>query len=524
VGDFMRTSVIRYLGVFSILVLIVMGLMALDVTGHTVRHHQHLNRPSEADLGMCQRCSQDVFLCTHLPIISIDTFGQTIPGRPVLFVTGETMQIEMLRIFETTPDGETEIPVYISVVDNHNDWSHSCDEPQLSSMATMRIRGNSSRWFDKPNYRIRLTDTDNPERSNPLPLLGMPASREWSLHGPFLDKTLLRNYMWMNIASEVMAGQYVPNVRFFELILDGEYQGVYVLMETLTVEPNRLSLSRYRYGMNATSYFVRIDPTEVPERQINIFSDYTLRLESNHRMEILYPRRYFQGDRVRNYVTGSINAFERLLHSREMVWSPGMYQQYIDVDSFVNYFIINEFISNNDVFSASTYFHKDVRGRLVAGPVWDFNNIFDNFFLSLPHDEFILSGRGWFDRLFICEDFTEQVIRRWNTLRRSTLSEERLNNYMDDVVLWLGSAVDRNFDVWGYSFDPTQVSIMARRAARVEERAAGITIFDVNPSSFEDAIEQKRNEMNRRGRWIDANIETLRQYSHHSRHALWIVP
>jgi len=513
------------LGLFSIVCLTAIVILVVDIAGDYNRHHQHRMRPGEADLGICLRCNDDVFLCTHLPIISIDTFGQTIPGRPMPFVM-RALGYDRFE-FQTAPDGETQIRAQVTVMDNRGDWTHACDEPIHTSMAYLRIRGNSSRMFDKPNYRIQLIDDNG--LNNRLPMLGMAPSHEWALHGPFLDKTLLRNYMWMNIGAYVMAGQFVPEVRFFELILNGEFEGLYMLMETLRVEPSRIALNRYRYGMDATSFFVRIDSTQVPERRINIFTEYTLRLESRHVMEILYPSVQMQSERVRNYVTGSINSFERLIYSRYMFWYPGRYQHYIDFDSFVNYFIINEFIGNNDVFGNSTYFHKDVRGRLVAGPIWDFNNVLDNFFIPLPYDEFYLTGRGWFDRLMMCPDFTEAVIRRWHQLRRGVLAEDRLNQYMDEVIDWLGSAIDRNFEAWPQSFSLRDDMFIGLRNEQIrmpdaEQRAMGMNMNDVNPSSFEEAVEWKRDFMNRRGRWMDEHIESLRQYSHPSRHALWIVP
>ncbi|MCL2406111.1 MAG: CotH kinase family protein, partial [Defluviitaleaceae bacterium] len=311
---------------------------------------------------------------------------------------------------------------------------------------------------------------------------------------------------------------------FFELILNGEFQGLYVLMETLRVEPNRINLNRYRPGMPETSYFYRIEWARQSHREMDIFSEYTLRLEDESIAELLYPTYINQSDRVRNYAMSSINSIEHLLYSSDMLHSPRSVERYIDVNTFVDFFVFNDFIGNNDLFAGSSYFHKDIRGRLIAGPVWDFNNIFDNFFLTMPVDEFYLNGRGWFDRLFMSPYFTEQVIRRWNSLRRDVLSEERLINYMDDVIEWLGSAIDRNFDVWGYSFDYTKVNAEAHRFPRPEERAAGITEADLNPTSYEEAIAQKRDFMIERGRWMDTHIEILHQYSHPSRHALWHLP
>jgi len=517
----MRKSIVDYVGSFIVIIIAILVFIYFGRTDQSLRYHQHLRSPSEADLHVCTRCDQDMFLCTHLPIISIDTNGQDIPGRPLGFGT-QNPSSEMRNTFHTTPEGETEILTYITVIDNSNDWNHIADVPIFESLATMRIRGNSSRFFDKPNYRIRLIDENGD--NNRLPLLGIEPGHEWALHGPFLDKTLMRNYMWMNIAADVINGPFVPNVRFFELILNGEFQGLYVLMETLRVEPNRIGLNRYRSGMPETSYFFRIEWDRYSYRDIDIFSEYTLRLESESIVELLYPTYLNQSERVRNYVMGSINAIERFLYSSEMLHDPRSVEKYIDINSFIDFFIINDFIGNNDLFAGSTYFHKDIRGRLIAGPVWDFNNIFDNFFLTMPVDEFYLNGRGWFDRLFLSPYFTEQVIRRWNNLRQNVLSEKRLVNYMDEVIEWLGSAIDRNFDVWGYSFDYRNVSADARRFPRPEERREGLTEADLNPSSFDEAFEQKRDFMIERGRWMDEHIEILQQYSHPSRHALWHLP
>jgi len=540
----MRYSTVIYLASILTLVVIVIGGVYIGASDDVQRHHQHLERPSEADLGECLRCSDNEF-CTHLPIIAIDTFGQTIPGRPIAFeYGGRVVEAGLEAGVTTAPDGESEIEVSVRVIDNHGDWSHVTDASAHESMATMRIRGNSSRFFDKPNYRIHLTDSLG--YNNPLPLLGMNSHHEWALHGPFLDKTLMRNYVWMNIAAEVMGpDQFVPEVRFFELILNGEYRGVYVLVETIRVSPERIPLNRHRQGVGVTSYLARLDwHTHTPERKTYTFNTHTLRLEGRNTLEVLYPRLPYQNDEVLDYVARSISIIERLLYSPEIIWYSRIYEQYIDVNSFVNFFIINEFIGNKDLFAGSTFFHKDVRGRLVAGPVWDFNNVMNNFMLDAPYDEFMLADRGWYSRLLACEEFTNRVIRRWHDLRRGALAEERLMQYMQDVEDWLGSAIDRNFEVWGYSFDPFQVNSMQRRRPTydaVRERAdiyEGMSaraydnamreanhemIREMNPTSFEEAVAWHREFTIARGRWLDDYIVTLRQFSHPSRHALWTL-
>jgi len=502
---------------------LIAGVVYVGADDAVHRHHQHLERPSELDLGTCEVCD-DTVLCTHLPIIVIDTFGQEIPGRPLAFGTGIYNNPETLENFHTTPDGEDEIKVMVSVIDNLNAWNHTTDTPVHESLAMMRLRGNSSRLFDKASYRISLIDEDGLNRF--LPLLGMESHFEWALHGPFLDRTMMRNYMWMNIAAEVMGpGHFVPNVRFFELIIDGEFQGLYVLMETIRIGTERLPMNNHREGMISTSYLLRLDSNaRSPHRHVNVFSTYTHRLEARRNVEILYPRARSQTPEMHEYIARSLSSIEYFIYSPDILWSEGMYRNYINVDSFINFYIINEFVANNDLWSNSTYLHKDIRGRLIAGPVWDFNNVMDNFFRPMPYDRFILADRGWFDRLMMCPDFTDAVIRRWHSLRENVLAEERLINYMDEVALWLGSAIDRNFEVWGYSFDVDQLSITAMRRPTYLQALEGVTRYDLNPSSFEEAMEWSRDFMVSRGRFLDEYIEALRQFSHGSRHALWIIP
>jgi len=540
----MRKTILVYLiGTLILAFAVVKGTYVFADDG-VRRHHQHQERPSEADLGECLQCDGNV-LCTHLPLIVIDTFGQVIPGRSIYFDYGvNPLDQSRAAGVTTAPDGSSEITVSLKVIDNIGYWSHISDAPVHETAATMRVRGNSSRFFDKPNYRIHLVDALG--YNNPLSLLGMNPHHEWALHGPFLDKTLMRNYMWMNVAADVMGPeQFVPNVRFFELILNGEYRGVYVLMETARVSPSRIALNRHRQGMSQTSFLARLDfHTHTPERLVYTFNTHTLRLEGGNTLEILYPSLELQTNGVVDYVAHSVSVIEHFLSSPEVIWYPRSYEQYIDVNSFVNFFIINEFIGNKDLFAGSTFFHKDVRGRLVAGPVWDFNNVMNNFFTDAPYDEFVLADRGWIGRLMACEIFTERVIRRYHYLRRGPLAEERLVQYMYDVEAWLGSAIERNYEVWGYSFDPFQLVHLQRRRAtheQIRERAGiheGMSekeynaavfaasrdlLVEMNPSSFEEAFEWHRDYTIARGRWLDDYIVTLRQFSHPSRHALWTL-
>ncbi len=505
----MRRGIIAMAGMAVCVLLLSVFFQDLGGQAGVLRYQQHREQPSEEALGPCGACGGAGTLCTHLPIIHIETGGQTIPGRPYEGPDRVTAG------YYTGDFGEEEILVRFSTISEEGVWHHGDDAPTEEGTALFRYRGNSSRWFTKGNFRLRTVEEDDPLTARRLGLLGMKAGKEWALHGPFLDKTLMRNYMCMNLSAEVM-GTWVPDTRFCEVILDGEYQGVYLLMETIGVEENRLDLREYEPGDPVLSYLVRIEPYTNPGKVLDNFSHYSYRMEPGRHLELLYPGVANQTRQVREYVQADYNEAERMLYSVEMLDGSGSWQQELDMESFVNYYILMEFFGINDTFGASTYFYRDARGKLSIGPVWDYNNAFDNFLRPISSQEFLLSQRGWYAKLTQDREFVEQVISRYRQLRRGVLSEERLVAYEKEIEAWLGSAVDRNFSVWGWTFDPEQLSSRERQRP---DPATGETLQEANPSSYKEAVAWMMDYIIGRGRWMDEHIESLRQYCHPSRFA-----
>ena len=505
----MRRGIIAMAGMAVCVLLLSVFFQDLGGQAGVLRYQQHREQPSEEALGPCGACGGAGTLCTHLPIIHIETGGQTIPGRPYEGPDRVTAG------YYTGDFGEEEILVRFSTISEEGVWHHGDDAPTEEGTALFRYRGNSSRWFTKGNFRLRTVEEDDPLTARRLGLLGMKAGKEWALHGPFLDKTLMRNYMCMNLSAEVM-GTWVPDTRFCEVILDGEYQGVYLLMETIGVEENRLDLREYEPGDPVLSYLVRIEPYTNPGKVLDNFSHYSYRMEPGRHLELLYPGVANQTRQVREYVQADYNEAERMLYSVEMLDGSGSWQQELDMESFVNYYILMEFFGINDTFGASTYFYRDARGKLSIGPVWDYNNAFDNFLRPISSQEFLLSQRGWYAKLTQDREFVEQVISRYRQLRRGVLSEERLVAYEKEIEAWLGSAVDRNFSVWGWTFDPEQLSSRERQRP---DPATGETLQETNPSSYKEAVAWMMDYIIGRGRWMDEHIESLRQYCHPSRFA-----
>lgn len=509
----------RIAGIAAMVLVLLAVFLAdnVDTENPEKRVHQHLTA-RQPDAG----CDCDgTTLCTHLPLLVIDTGGVEIPGNPI------TDEHHQEIGFTTAADGSTMISGKLSVMSDEKQNHHPTDAPDMESNIMIRVGGNSSRYFNKKSYRVKLVEDAEGLVNRDLPLLGMSKESDWALHGPFLDKTLIRNYMWMNISAEIMG--YAPEVRFCEVILNGEYQGVYLLIETIKEGDYRVNLSDYEEGNDQTSYIVRMDALE-DGNAINNYTQYTYEMEfstmeddpehvmSSTGIQVLYPQAEYQSEGVLNYIQRDISHIERGLFSSDMVSGQYDYEKELDVDSFVDYYVLQEFLLNNDVFSRSTYFYRDVRGHLTVGPVWDYNNMLDNYIRPFSYDRLYLQNRGWYGALMKDEDFVERVLDRYAELRQTYLSDEYLTNYIEETLAYLGPAIARNDEVWGFSYDTTDLTTMQRRRP-----AAGQTLEDVNPSSHAEAVEWMVDFMLKRAEWLDENIESLRQYCHQSKTATqWV--
>ena len=146
--------------------------------------------------------------------------------------------------------------------------------------------------FEKAPYRLNFVDENGEDRD--LEVMGMSAHSDWVLYGPYMNKSLVRNYLWYNIAGEIM--EWAPNVRYCELILDGEYRGLYLMVETITDGDGcRLDLRDDAYGTSVTGSLLRGDRTTEDDldgiRDIYSYLERTLSLRS----DIHSHRRYGGG-------------------------------------------------------------------------------------------------------------------------------------------------------------------------------------------------------------------------------------
>lgn len=483
----------RVIGTLAAVLMLLTVLLtsAWSDEGPANRVHQHLTA-RQPDAG-CDCDGSE--LCTHLPLVLIDTGGQEIPGK----VTGQTDDFGE-TINTLAADGRDVIDVSFVIVDNQTRNNHPSDEATLTTTAQIRVRGHSSRLFEKSPYQLDFVDEDG--EAAPAAVMGMPAHSEWVLYGPYLDKSLVRNYMWYNIAGEVM--EWAPNVRYCELILNGEYRGLYLMVETITDgEDCRLNLSTTEQNVKTTGYLLRGDRTTQEDlggqRDIYTYLERMLTLQTD--ILIKYPGRSSLTQELRQEIELDYAAFEKALYSYDYDTDDYGYWNYIDVDNFVDYFLINEFSLNVDAGRYSTYIYKDLSGKFRLA-VWDFNNACDNFPADpLTPDQINMVSHTWFFMLCKSEDFVERLLDRYDELRASVLNETYLLNYIDETLAYLGPAVERNNQRWNDAMTQWEP----------------LTPVERNLHSHEEAVDQLKEWLYERGIWLDENIHTIRQNCHPSR-------
>jgi hypothetical protein len=301
----------------------------------------------------------------------------------------------------------------------------------------------------------------------------MPEESDWILFAPYNDKSLMRDVLAYKLANDM--GHYASRSKFCEVVLNGEYIGVYVLLEKVKRDKGRVDIKKLDpsviSGDSLTGgYIIKIDKPD-GENNGGWYSPYLP--FNNTSRKIYYQYHYPKPDDIvlqqMDYIKNIIFNFESLMkYGINISDQETGYPKYIDVSSFVDYVILNEFAKNVDAYRLSTYLYKDRDSRntkLFAGPVWDFNLAFGNAnyyeggiysgwyiehittFSNIPSDEPYLTP-SWWRRLFDDSYFRDRMYARWEELKTNVLSSQHFNNYVDSLVLLLEESRIRNFEKW----------------------------------------------------------------------------
>ena len=369
---------------------------------------------------------------SNLPIISINTFGENIPDEP-------------------------RINAQMGIINNNSGTNNIEDVfNDYNGRITIEKRGNSSQEQEKPPYRFETIDDDG--ENNNVKLLGLPEENDWILYAPWSDKSLMRNVLIYSLSNDM--GRYAPRSEFVELYLNNEYRGVYVLMEKIKRDKNRVAISSLdpnsNFGDNLTGgYILKFDWAETGDNNGGFFS-----LIDGMRYNYHYPKPDEISSEQESYIQSYINSYENIMNSNKYNSEQG-YSKFIDIGSFVDFIILQEISRNVDAYGLSTYIYKDkesINNMLTAGPIWDFNHGFGNcdYYKAWETDGWNISytyedmdqRAFWWLKLWNDDNFKEMVKDRYKVLRRSILSTTNINTKVDQYVSELGNSVNKNFTKW----------------------------------------------------------------------------
>lgn len=376
---------------------------------------------------------------SSIPLFSVDTHNQSIVNDPKVFGN-----------FSISGGGEIFSEGHLGI----------------------ELRGSSSFLFDKKSYSFETRDSTNTDLD--VSMLELPKEEDWILNGPYGDKTLVRNVLNYDLSREM--GRYASRTRFVELNINGEYEGIYVLMEKLKRDKKRINISK------GDGYILKVDRDESKQGNFtdeNSFvskfgSDLTGNASGNS-VDVHYLYDYPKVTDIsrsqKDYISNYVNDFEIALAADDFIHPTNGkgYEEYIDVDSFIDFIILDEISKNIDGYRLSTYMSKDYGEKLTMGPVWDFNLAFGN---TVYCEADFVSGWGydfntvcaaseysvpfWFPRLMEDPKFVAKFKVRWDELRKpcseteacGILSEASIFGKIDYYVEELSPSIEKNFDRW----------------------------------------------------------------------------
>lgn len=337
--------------------------------------------------------------------------------------------------------------------------------PTVAAHGAFHVRGQSSSRYEKKPYRLELRAADTADRD--CPLFGMPSESDWVLHSPFPDKALIRNAFVYSLGKEM--GLTAPRTAFVELYVnsDGQgldsadYQGVYLLVETIKNHKSRLNLQQLKPADTllpalAGGYIFKLEwavmnleqPLPCPSAQSNCWNY----------VEVVDPKPWVPAQQ--QYLTEHLQQVVKALHSATPSDPTTGYPAVLDVDSFVNMVIMSELTRNLDAYVRSHYLHKDREGKLTAGPLWDYDliagvgstgstkNLTTTGFQHESSQSRIAVTVDWYPVLLKDPSFQALLVARYKQLRQSVLSDAQLTARITKLSTGLAAGAARNFKKW----------------------------------------------------------------------------
>ena len=293
---------------------------------------------------------------------------------------------------------------------------------------SMKGRGNTTWWlYPKKPYALKLDSKSK--------ILGMKKHKRWCLLANYIDRTLIRNDVAFEISRKTDL-PYTPSGQFVELIFNGKYQGNYYLTEQIKVDENRVNIAELKdvvEGEGITGGYIF---------ELDTYYDETYKFYSD---KFGLPWQFKDPDEVNGnqfeYVRNYVKEMETTLMENNVLSHD--YLQYIDIESFIDYWFVYELTTNWEPnHPKSVYMTKDMNGKIMAGPVWDFDwETFNSTWTS----KFVIKDAIYYKTLFKDPKFVETLKERWILLKPRF---DTIPTYIEGLREKIRKSNDLNYEKW----------------------------------------------------------------------------
>jgi hypothetical protein len=381
---------------------------------------------------------------TTLPIVKITTT----PGQPINDEPGVVAGFTITYKGEGVANSSTETPAY------------------YVGKAKVEWRGCSSQNFPKKSIGVELRQTAVETENRDENLFGFGMENDWVLNASYTDKTFVRDALTMYLSNQ--AGLYAPQTKYVEVFIDDVYQGIYVFEEKIKRGVDRVNITKLKKSEIAGDaltggYILKIDKScgnDDSEKWASVIDSPGATPGRRHEWMLEDPKKADVKIEQKNYIKNYIDQFEAAVNGSNACNATEGYAKYIDENSFIDYFLLQELAGNADAYRFSTFFTKDRLGKLKAGPVWDLNLALGFLAPTVApssYEGWVYAAAGdpafpvpfFWGKLFSCPTFKNKVKERYRTFRGGVWQTSAINNFVETQYALLNTGpLSRNFTKW----------------------------------------------------------------------------
>ncbi|MCQ2107879.1 MAG: CotH kinase family protein [Fibrobacter sp.] len=427
----------------------------------------------------------------------------------------------------------------------------------------IKVRGQSSALFPKPGYSVEVRDSAG--EGIDVAMLGLPPADDWVFHGPYVDKSMMRNSLAHWLFRQ--AGRYSPRTMHFDLYINGVYRGVYVLIEKIKRGKYRVDVSKLKEedisGDDVTGgYIWAFDKTGTNTGGAGSGSVNAEGFGTSDGLNVIlhYPKKENIKKEQEDYLKKYLNDLEGLFKNGK---NGAGYENYVDVGSAVDYVLHQEVTNNADSYWCSFFLHKpkdSKGGKVTLGPPWDFNLAMSNG--STPEGQNnnnggwgggfggmggaggfgssgttgwqiensskqIADGNGgggmwggfggsslkaprWLTSMWKNQNYQSELKKRWAELRSGVWHTKTMDAYLDSMKVYLKNAATRNFERWpnlGKASGQNDADPQPMKYCNQSGGGGfGMAMGGYNATTWDGEVEHLRKKMKERMAWMDEQL------------------